>query len=226
VTFGQFLLEGIAAMAEILVGLVIILLGAVVTLAGLRVFFAAIPIWGFIVGFFVGSAAITYLAGDGFLSTALGWIVGAVIGVIFAALAFLYWYIGAILTAGSAGALIGSALMALLNVESGWIVFLVALAVAALFMVVAVAIALPIYVVIINTALAGATAVIAGFMLVFDVISLEGLSWGAAWAMVNESWFWMIAWIIVAAFGLSVQLRSASLTILPEQRWEQSRPAV
>jgi hypothetical protein len=98
--------------------------------------------------------------------------------------------------------------------------------VAVLFMVVAVAIALPVYVVVVNTAFAGATAVIAGIMLVFDVISLEGLSYGATWAMVNESWFWMITWIILAAFGLSVQLRSMSLTILPEQRWQQSRPAV
>jgi hypothetical protein len=213
-------------MAEILVGLIIIALGAVVTLAGLRVFFAALPIWGFIVGFFVGSAAITYLAGDGFLSTALGWIVGAVVGVIFAALAFLYWYIGVILAAGSAGALVGSGIMGAAGVDSGWLVFLVALAVAALFMVVAVAIALPFYVVIVNTALAGATAVVAGLMLVFDVIPLADLGYGATWAMVNESWFWMIAWIVVAAIGLSVQLRTASLGILPEQRWEQSRPAV
>jgi hypothetical protein len=213
-------------MLEIIVGLVIILLGTVVTVAGLRVFFAALPIWGFIVGFFIGSAGITYLIGDGFLSTGLSWIVGAVVGVVFAALAFLYWYIGAILAAGSVGALIGSALMAALNVDSGWIVFLVAFAVAVLFMVVAVVIALPIYVVVVNTAFAGATAVIAGIMLVFNFISLESLSYGATWAMVNESWFWMIAWIILAALGLSVQLRSMSLTILPEQRWHQSRPAV
>jgi hypothetical protein len=213
-------------MTEILVGLIIIALGAVVTLAGLRVFFAALPIWGFIVGFFIGSAAITYLVGDGFLSTALGWIVGAAIGLLFAALAFLYWYIGVILTAGSAGALVGSAIMGAVGVDSGWIVFLVALAFAALFMVAAVAVALPFYIVIVNTALAGATAVVAGLMLVFDFIPLADLGYGATWAMVNESWFWMIAWIVVAAIGLSVQLRTASLGILPEQRWEQSRPAV
>jgi hypothetical protein len=211
--------------AELLVGLAIVALGAIVCFMGLRVFFVALPIWGFLVGFYLGSAGITSLLGDSFLSTGISWIVGFVAGLVFAALSYVFWYVGAILAAGSTGALVGSGIMAAINVENVWIVSLAALAGAVLIALIAIIIALPIYIVIINTAFVGATAVVAGVMLVFNTIELEGLSRGSAWAIINESWLWAIAWVIVAAIGLSLQLRAASLVLLPEDRWQQARPA-
>ena len=57
---------------DILVGLFIIVIGLTLVTAGLRVFFAVLPLLGFVTGFLAGATLITNWLGDGFLSTATG----------------------------------------------------------------------------------------------------------------------------------------------------------
>jgi len=210
-------------MGDFIVGLALITIGLVGCLLGLRVFFVALPIIGFVAGFFVGAAGIAALLGDNFLSNATGVIVGAIVGLVFAAVSYFFWYIGALLSAAASGALVGSAIMEAFSVDSGVVVFIVAAAVAIAFFLAAMVLALPIYVVIVNTAFVGAAGIVTGLLLVFNQINRVDLDYGLAWATVEESWFWMIAWIVLAVVGILYQIQSISSVRLPEDRWTQAQ---
>lgn len=211
--------------ADILVGLVIGFIGLVVCFAGLRVFFVALPATGFVLGYFVGADAIRAILGGSFLSSLTGAIVGLIVGIVFAVLSYLFWYVGALLSAGASGALIGSALMHAIGVNAGWVVFIAAAIAGILVFVLAFFVALPIYVVIVNTAFLGAAGVITGVLLIFSQITRADLGYGVAWAMIEKSWFWLIAWAVLVAIGLVVQLQTVAAITLPEDRWEPARPA-
>ena len=125
------------------------------------------------------------------------------------------------IAAGSVGALAGSGLMSAFDVETDWIVFLAAAAGAFLFALIAFVLALPIWIVLFSTAFAGATGVIAGVLLVFNQLDLEDFDRGAAWAVIEDSWFWLVVWMVIAVLGIAVQIRSIAEAALPDDRWTQ-----
>ncbi|HQX62945.1 MAG TPA: DUF4203 domain-containing protein [Thermomicrobiales bacterium] len=212
-------------MADIIIGLILGAFGLLVCLAGLRVFFVALPIIGFVAGFYAGAAAIAAITNGSFLGDLTAVIVGFVVGVVFGTLAYLFWYLGALLSAGSTGALIGSGAMKAIGVSSGWVIFLIAAAVAIVFFAIAFLLALPVYVVVINTAFVGAAAAVTGLLLIINKIDRVDLHYGLAWATVNESWFWLIIWIVAAVVGILYQLQSIKAVVLPEDRWTRAEPA-
>lgn len=209
-----------AAMWDIVIGLIILFLGAAVCFAGLRVFFVALPVWGFLSGFFAGAIGVHEIFGDGLLQTLTGWLIGLLVGIAFAVLSYLYWYVGALIAAGSIGATIGSGIMDAFGVDDGFFVFLAAGVVAVIAILLALVVNLPVILVIVTTALAGASAVVTGAMLILNRIDRTDLGYGAAWAMIEESWFWLLAWLVIAVLGLSAQFSGPSKADLPEGRWE------
>jgi hypothetical protein len=204
---------------DVLIGLLVIALGAAVAFLGLRLWFILLPVWGFFAGFFIGASAVTGLFGDGFLSTVSSWVVGIIVGIGLAILAYLLWYAGVIIAAGSVGALIGSGFMQAIGVDSGWATFIVAAIVAAVFAVGAFILALPIYIVIVESAAAGAAAIVTGVMLLFNRVDVEDLQRGPAWSFIQDSWFWILAWAVIAAVGIYYQLMEIARARLPEERW-------
>jgi hypothetical protein len=212
-------------MWDIVVGILVGLFGLLLCFAGLRIFFIALPFLGFIAGFFVGAAGIAAIFGDGFLSTLSGVLVGLLVGVVFAVLSYLLWYVGALLSAGASGALIGSGLMSLFGVDSGWVIFIASAVGAVLLFVIALILALPVYIVIINTAFIGAAGVITGILLIFNQVNRSELEYGAAWATIEESAFWLIAWMALAVIGVLAQLRVIANVTLPDDRWAPATTA-
>jgi len=81
---------------------------------------------------------------------------------------------------------------------------------------------IPVYMVIWNTALAGAAITVSGVMLMFGQIDRDDLSAGSAVAAINDSWFWILAWAIVSAIGIMRQLTLRERVRLPENRWTPS----
>lgn len=209
---------------DILIGIFLGLFGIMVCFSGLRVFFAALPLIGFVSGFFVGAAGVRAVFGESFLSSLTSVIVGLVVGVALAIIAYLLWYVGALLSAGSTGALIGSGIMSGVGVSSGWLIFIVAAAVAVLFFMLAFWLALPVYVVIVNTAFIGGAAIIAGILLIFNQLDRADLGYGVAWATIEESWAWLAAWIVLTVFGILAQVQMIASVTLPEDRWSSAHP--
>ena len=210
---------------DILVGLFLALIGIAVCLSGLRIFFIALPLVGFVVGFFAAAATVASLLGESFLSGVIAVLAGFALGAFLAVISYIFWYVGALLAAGSTGAVLGSGLMNSLGVETGWIVTVVAAAAAVLFFLIAFVLALPIYVVIVNTAFLGAGGLIAGLMLIFDQIDRTQLSYGIAWATLEASGIWALLWGGMFVVGLISQLRIIGSLTLPEDPWTTPRAA-
>ncbi len=210
---------------DVLVGLFLALIGIAVCLSGLRIFFIALPLVGFVVGFFAAAAAVASILGESFLSGVIAVLAGFALGAFLAVISYIFWYVGALLAAGSTGAVLGSGLMNSLGVETGWIVTIVAAAAAVLFFIIAFVLALPLYVVIVNTAFLGAGGLIVGLMLIFDQIERTQLSYGIGWAALEASGLWSLLWGGMFLIGLVSQLRIIGSLTLPEDPWSTARTA-
>jgi hypothetical protein len=216
---------------EILVGIILALVGLAVCFFGLRFWFILLPVFGAVTGFIVGARLMQDLFGTGFLSTATSWIVGIVVAVVFALLSWYVWYAGAIILAGAVGAsLFTGILHAIINQPWGLVTFIVALIGAVIFAVGALMLNLPIYIVVVNSAIGGASLAIAGLLTMLGTITTVELANGATFAVVDEtshglSWLWVLAWIVLVIAGIYYQLRSVDEVRLPEERWVPARAA-
>ena len=219
-------------MEQFLVGIILALIGLAVCFLGLRFWFILLPVFGAITGFFVGARVMQDIFGTGFLATTTSWIVGIIMAIVLALLSYFIWYAGAIIMAGAVGASLYSGLLhALFTNPWGWVLFIVALIGAIIFAVGALILNLPIYIIIVNSALIGAALAVAGLLTIFGTIEVTELANGAALAVVNEtklgnaSWLWVVAWIVVAAVGMYYQLRGVAETRLPEEKWVPAKAA-
>jgi hypothetical protein len=170
--------------------------------------------------------------GTGFLSTTVSWIVGIVVAIVFALLSWYVWYAGAIIMAGAVGASLFSGILhALFANPWGVVLFIVVLIGALVFAVGALVLNLPIYIVIINSALGGAALAVAGLLTVLGTTTTVELANGATVAVVDEArfqgagWLWVLAWIVLAIAGILYQLRSVDEIRLPEEKWVPARAA-
>jgi hypothetical protein len=223
---------GCSEIMGILVGIILALIGLAVCFFGLRFWFILLPVFGAVTGFFVGARVMQDLFGTGFLSTTVSWIVGIVVAVVFALLSWYVWYAGAIIMAGAVGASLFSGILhALFANPWGVMLFIVALIGALVFAVGALVLNLPIYIVIINSALGGAALAVAGLLTMLGTTTTVELANGATVAVVDEArfqgagWLWVLAWIVLAGAGIFYQLRSVDEIRLPEERWVPARAA-
>jgi hypothetical protein len=195
---------------DILLGLLAIVVGLGLCFAGYRVFLILLPIWGLVAGFWVGSAGMQALFGEGFLATVTSWVVGIVVGLIFAVLSYLFWYVSIAVLGASVGASVGSGILSAIGIDSSFVLAIAALVVAVVFAAAVFLLNIPKWLVIAYTALAGAVVAIAGVLLLFNQFEVEQLGPGAAIAIVQESWFWLFVWAALAAVGLAAQILSTA----------------
>jgi len=80
------LLGGIMTFQDFLIGVLVLLVGATFCFVGYRFFRILIAVWGFFAGFNLCAAAMTALFGQNFLGTTTSWILGLVVGLVFAVL--------------------------------------------------------------------------------------------------------------------------------------------
>jgi hypothetical protein len=217
-------------MEQVIVGLILLVVGLVACFLGLRFWFILLPILGGVIGFFIGARIIQEIFGTGFLSTATSWIVGILLGIGFALLSWFVWYAGAIIVAAGVGASLASGLLHLVfDNPWGWVLFIVSLIGAIIFAVGALVLNLPIYIVIVNSALGGASLIISGILAMLGTITIGELANGSTVAVVDEarfqgaSWLWVIAWVVLAILGIVYQLRSIAEVRLPEEKWVPAR---
>lgn len=200
----------------IIIGLFAILIGAAICFAGYKWFIILLPIWGFLAGFVFGSNAIYYIAGNehGFFATSLAIMVGVIVGVLFAALSYLYYYFAVILLGGALGYVLGIGFMDWLNID-GILAFIVGVAVAAVFAFGFIVLAMPAVLVIWGTAVSGATAVVGGAVILLGRAPLDSLNGGTIGAAIAETefpWLWIVLGIALAVAGAFAQIRSIGMT--------------
>jgi hypothetical protein len=207
-------------MNTILVALFALVLGGFFLLWGYRIFLVMLPIWGFFAGFWLGAQTTSLLFGAGFLATTTGWVVGFVIGLIFALLSYFFYIFGVALIAAAIGGALVTGFLGLFGLESGLILLLAALAGAVVVAGVTIVYNIQKYVIIILTAVGGANALVLSVLLLFGRVSIDDLSaaGNAIRPVLQDSWFWAIVWIVLAVAGIIFQIRTNRTFIFEKEQ--------
>ena len=87
-------------METLLVAAVAVLVGLAVALFGTRLFAVPAPLWGFLAGLSLGADLVASLGGVGVFSTLAGWLAGAGLGIVLAAVAAVWFTTGTLLLLG------------------------------------------------------------------------------------------------------------------------------
>jgi len=186
------------AILAIVIGLALVFFGY----AAFRVLF---PIWGFLIGLWLGADLIVSSTGGGFLATSLGIMLGVVLGLVFAAIAYYVYAFAVVLFGITLGYALGSGLMLALGFGSGFLTFLVgafgAIALGAAF----VNMKMPKVYLMVITAFAGGSALIAGVLALFGQIPPSRLGLGMIDNYIGNSVFWLIVWMVIGFMGAAVQ---------------------
>lgn len=194
----------------ILAALFALLLGLAFCFAGYRLFLVMFPIWGFFAGFWLGAEFTTLLLGTGFLVTTSSWVIGFVAGLFGALLSYLFYTIGVGLVAAGFGVALGSGFMAALGFQWGLLSVIVSLVAAIVMVLLTLGLNLQKFVIIAITPIGGANALILSALLLLGRLSLESLrlAGGSIGPILQDSWFWLIVWLVLAIAGVVVQIRA------------------
>ncbi len=171
-------------METLLVAAVAIVVGFAVAGFGVRLFAVLLPLWGFLAGLVLGADLVTCVTGLGLFSTLAGWLAGAGLGVVLAAMAGL-WFTGAVVVLGvGLGAAVGSGLLAVAGLDGGLITLVAGVGAGAALGVAIILADLPSVLVAAVTGYGGAVWATTGMLLLvgrIDVADLYGV--GPAGAM-------------------------------------------
>lgn len=195
---------------EIICGTMIALLFATfVCFAGYRFFLVLLPIWGFFFGFALGVQSIQALIGDGSFATVTSWAVGFVVALLFAVLAYLFYIIAVAIIAGSLGYGLTVAILGAIGLQFGFLTWLIAIVVAVAFAFVTLRYNLAKYVIIIVTALGGASLAIGTLLLGPGQVDIATIFANPVQALFSVSWFWGLIFVAMAIGGIVVQWRAS-----------------
>lgn len=194
-------------MADILLGILAIFAGGVMLFAGQLVLRLVIPIWGFFAGFAVGAGIFAELADERFLGTVLGWISGLVLAIVFALLAYFFFAVAVVLAMTAFGYAIGAGLVVALGIDWNWIAVLVGAGIGAVFGLLSIFGNMPMIVLAVVSALAGAVAVVGGLMLLVGTLNSDDFTQGSFSSAVETSWFWWVLLFALALIGIVSQTR-------------------
>jgi len=210
-------------MKDVIVGIAAIVIGGVFCFWGYFAMRIVIPIWAFFAGFMVGAGATSFFDNSVFLSTVLGWILGLCIGLLFAALSYLFYEIAVVLAFASIGFTIGSAIMTGFNIDWNWLVVLVGAVIGLLFGIFAAVGHMPMIILVVLSTIAGALATTAGLMLVFNAVDTADFSNKAIVDVIDDRWWWWVIAFALAIAGLVAQMKViTNLRVTTREMWETS----
>ena len=189
--------------------MIALLIGLAITFAGYRLFLVLLPIWGFFFGFGLGAQTMQVLFGQGLLATTSGWVVGFIVGALFAVLSYMFYIFGVAILAGSLGYLGGVSLLVWIGLNPGLITWLVGLVLGAALIVVTIYFNLQKYVVIIATSILGAGVLIGTLMMGVVGMSLLKFFENPIRLMLEDSPWWTLLYLVLAIGGIIVQLRAS-----------------
>jgi Ni,Fe-hydrogenase I cytochrome b subunit len=185
-------------------GVIGILFGIFLTVAGYRFFLYLLPVWGFFFSLVLGAQATqVLLPGNGFLATVTSWVVGFVVGAIFAVLSYLFYAFAVAIISGSLGYFLAVGVMGALGMNYGLITLTIAILVAIVAAFVTIWFNLQKWVVIIATSVLGAATIFGTILLLFNPVA--ALLENPVRVFLNSSTFLFILFLLVAGLGIYVQ---------------------
>jgi hypothetical protein len=196
--------------------LIALLIGMAIAFNGYRLFLILLPIWGFIFGFGLGAQTMTVLFGTGFLATATSWVVGFIVALVFAALSYLFYFIGVALFAGSIGYYIGVGLMGLFGFDLTILTWIVGIVLAIVVAGATIMLNIQKWVIILATSMGGAAVIIGSFLFVLGIVTPADIGMNAVKAAITDSWWWFLGWLVLAAMGFAAQVATTKTFVLEE----------
>ncbi len=193
-------------MSDWLAGLLAIGIGAIFCFRGYIALRVVIAAWGALVGFALGAS----IGGDdsGILTNAFSWILGIVLAVLFALVAYLYSAVSIALAMGSIGFMLGTSLIVALGITWSWLIVLSGLALGIALAIIAIVGDLPTILLVVLSAAAGASAITGGIMLLVGTLGTDDITRSAIITEeLNDDWYWYVIWIAVAVGGIVAQVR-------------------
>ena len=211
-------------MRDIVFGLIAVFVGLTFCFRGYLTMRVVIPVWGAFSGFAIGAGLVSAISGDGFLANALGWIVGVVFAMVVGSLAYLYFEVSMVMGLTTIGFILGCSLMVALGVTWTWVVVLVGMAAGAAGAALAIIGDLPMVVLTVLTAFAGATATVGGLMLLIGDLHTADLDQANVIESVHDSTGLWVLYAVLALAGIVVQFRELdSITRSVRSEWESQR---
>ena len=190
-------------MSDVFVGIIALLTGSVFCFRGYLAMRLVIPLWGAFAGFMLGAGIVS---GDaGFLGNALGWVVGFGLAIVFGLVAYLYYEVSVVIGMISIGFVLGTGLMVALGVTWSWAIVLTGVVLGVVLAFVAIASDLPMVLLMVLTALAGASTIIAGLMLLVGTVNLDDFDIGLTTEHLADDWWWYVIYGGLVVAGLIAQ---------------------
>ncbi|HEX2347893.1 MAG TPA: hypothetical protein VHI51_05590 [Ktedonobacterales bacterium] len=190
----------------VFVSLGLLAFGAILCAFGFRLFVILLPVFAFFAGFEITAQAIQELFGVGFLRTASSWVFGFIVGLLFAVVAYLFYYGAVVILAGAVGYEIGVGILIGIGSTSGFLLFIVGLVLGLALAAAVVLLNLPKVLIIALTAFAGASMIVSGILVALGQIPIAALSSGVVGSLIRLSWFWTLVCLVVAAVGFAIQI--------------------
>jgi hypothetical protein len=200
--------------------LIALLVGLAVCFGGYRWFLILLPIWGFFFGFAIGAQTIQAIFEVGFLVTITSWIVGFFVGLVFAVLSYLFYIVGVALFAGAFGYAVAVGLLQAIGLDFGLIVWLVGIVGGVVVAALTLLLNIQKWVIIFITSFGGAGLIIGAILLVFGVINPADAIEHPVRAVLDDSVFWLIFFLVVGVLGFAGQAINTQNYVLeaPENR--------
>ena len=202
-------------------GLIALVIGLAVCFNGYRWFLILLPIWGFFFGFGLGAHTLQAIFGIGFVATVASWVVGFIVGLIFAVLSYLFYIVGVALFAGSFGYALGVGLMGAIGINFNLLVWLVGIALGIVVALLVLGLNLQKWAIIFITAFGGAGIIAGTLGLIFSGGTAATLGQNPFRAAISNSWLLIILFLVLGILGFISQLRiNRSYDLVPpEDRW-------
>jgi hypothetical protein len=192
-------------MCMTLIGL---LFGLAVAFGGYRLFLILLPIWGFFFGFGLGAQTLQAIFGIGFLSTVGSWVVGFIVGLVFAVLSYLFYLVAVALLSGSFGYSVAVGILTAIGLNFGIIVWLIGIVAGIALAVIVLALNIQKYAIIVITAIVGTGAIILTILAAVGGLTPAELAGSPVLSAIQDSFWWLVFFIVVAGAGIVVQLRA------------------
>jgi hypothetical protein len=209
-------------LATVVAASFLLLLGGIVALFGYRMLWIILPIWGFFFGLAIGGQGVQALFGDGFLSTAFSWIIAFCLGVLFAMMSYLFWFLAVALVGGYLGYAVVVGFFGLIGVDLGPVVWILAMAVGIVTGFLTLRFNVQKYVVIVATSLLGAAAIVGTILMLFNPLDPAVFADHPVKVVFDEGIGWGIMLVVIALVAMAFQFASTRYyEVAQYNRWEE-----
>jgi hypothetical protein len=186
--------------------LIALLFGLALAFGGYRLFLVLLPIWGFFFGFGLGAQTLQVLFGVGMLATVTSWVVGFIVGAIFAVLSYLFYLVAVALLSGSFGYGLTVGLLTAIGLNFGFIVWGIGLVAGIVVAAAVILFNIQKYAIIVATAIGGTGAIIFVLLALFGNLAPAELLLSPVRVAIANSFWWFLFFLVMAGAGIVVQI--------------------